>query len=162
MTSCFNNKQLPVFVICMLRLFCLHMHISYNYRHKQKRQELYLRRTTRNLTRLSISIFLEKSCWNGIACKCRERVHDDVVKWKHFPRYWPFVRGIHRSPVNSTHKGQWRGALMLSLICVWTNGWVNNRDAGYLRRYRAHYDVTVMSCCTPENTQSQLLANAFL
>ena len=26
--------------------------------------------------------------------------HDDVIKWKHFPRYWPFVRGIHRSPVN--------------------------------------------------------------
>ena len=34
--------------------------------------------------------------------------HDDVIKWKHFPRYWPFVRGIHRSPVNSPHKGQWR------------------------------------------------------
>ena len=28
---------------------------------------------------------------------------DDVIKWKHFPRYWPFVRGIHRSPVNSPH-----------------------------------------------------------
>ena len=40
------------------------------------------------------------------------KVHDDVIKWKHFPRYWPFVRGIHRSPVNSPHKGQWRGALM--------------------------------------------------
>ena len=23
--------------------------------------------------------------------------HDDVIKWKHFPRNWPFVRGIHRS-----------------------------------------------------------------
>ena len=41
------------------------------------------------------------------------KYHDDVIKWKHFPRYWPFVRGIHRSPVNSSHKGQWRGALML-------------------------------------------------
>ena len=61
-----------------------------------------------------------------------------------FPRYWPFVRGIHRSPVNSPHKGQWRGALMFYLICVWINGWVNNREAGDLRRYRAHYDVTVM------------------
>ena len=70
--------------------------------------------------------------------------HDDVIKWKHFPRYWPFVRGIHRSPVNSPHKGQWRGALMFSFICVWINGWVNNRKAGDLRRYRAHYDVTVM------------------
>ena len=70
--------------------------------------------------------------------------HDDVIKWKHFPRYWPFVRGIHRSPVNSPHKGQWRGDLMFSLICVWTNGWVNNRQAGDLRRSCAHYDVIVM------------------
>ena len=35
-----------------------------------------------------------------------------------FTRYWPFERGIHRSPVNSPHKGQWRGALMSSLICA--------------------------------------------
>ena len=70
--------------------------------------------------------------------------YDDVIKWKHFPRYWPFVRGIHRSPVNSPHKGQWRGALMVSLICAWMNGWVNNREAGDLRRHRAHYDVIVM------------------
>ena len=73
----------------------------------------------------------------------RSSVHDDVIKWKHFPSYWPFVRGIHRSP----HKGQWRGALMFSLISVWINGWVNNRDAGDLRRSRAHYDVIVM--CVP-------------
>ena len=66
------------------------------------------------------------------------------MKWKHFPRYWPFVRRIRRSPVNSPDKGQWRGALMFSFICVWINGWVNNREAGDLRRYRAHYDVIVM------------------
>ena len=70
--------------------------------------------------------------------------HDDVIQWKHFPRYWPFVRGIHRSPVKSPHKGQWRGALKFSLICVWINGWVNNRKAGDLRCHRAHYDVIVM------------------
>ena len=70
--------------------------------------------------------------------------HDDVIKWKHFPRYWPFVRGIHRSAVNSPHKGQWRGALMFSLISAWINGWVNIGEAGDLRRHRAHYDVTVM------------------
>ena len=52
--------------------------------------------------------------------------------------------GNHRSPVNSLHKGQWRGALMFFLICVWINGWVNNREADDLRRYRAHYDVIVM------------------
>ena len=61
-----------------------------------------------------------------------------------FSRYWLFVRGIHRSPVNSPHKGQWRGALMFSLICTWINGGVNNHEAGDLRRYRAHYDVSVM------------------
>ena len=69
---------------------------------------------------------------------------DGVIKWKHFLRYWPFVWGIHRWPVNSLHKGQWRRTLMFSLICAWINGWVNNREAGDLRRHRAHYDVIVM------------------
>ena len=55
-----------------------------------------------------------------------------------------FVRRIHRSPVNFPHKGQWRRALMFSLICAWINGWINNRDASDLRRHRAHYDVTIM------------------
>ena len=73
-------------------------------------------------------------------------IHDDVIKWKHFPRYWPFVREIHRSPVNFPYKGQWRGALMFSLICARINGWINNREASDLRSYRAHYDVTVMLC----------------
>ena len=72
--------------------------------------------------------------------------HDDVIRWKHFPHYWPFVRGIHRLPVNSPHKGQWRGALMFSLVCVWMHGWVNTGEAGDLRRHRAHYGVTVMPC----------------
>ena len=75
--------------------------------------------------------------------------HDGVLSWwRHqmetFPRYWPFVRGIHRPPVNSPHKGQWRGALMFCLICAWINGWVSNDKAGDLRRHRAHYDVTMM------------------
>ena len=70
--------------------------------------------------------------------------HDDVIKRKQFPHYWPFVRGIHWSPVNSPHKGQWRGALIFSLICVWINDWVNNREPGDLRRYRGHDDVTAM------------------
>ena len=77
-------------------------------------------------------------------------LHDDVIKWKHFPRYWTFVRGIHRSQVNSPHKGQWRGALMLTLICARINGWVNNREAGDLRRHRVHYDVIVMDLSIPK------------
>ena len=65
--------------------------------------------------------------------------------WRHqmetFPRYWPFT-GNRWIPLT---KGQWRAALMFSLICAWINGWVNNREAGDLRRHRAHYDVTVIS-----------------
>ena len=82
------------------------------------------------------SLHFGYSCWRLL--------HDDVIKWKHFPRYWPFVRGIHRSPVNSPRKGQWRGALMFSLICSWLNSWINNGEASDLRRHRAHYDVIVM------------------
>ena len=70
--------------------------------------------------------------------------HDDIIKWKHFPRYWPFLRGIHRSLLNSPHKGQWRGALMFPLICVWMNCWVINPEASDSKRHRAHYDVTVI------------------
>ena len=70
----------------------------------------------------------------------KELTHDDNIKWKRFPRYWSFVRGIHRFP----HKGQWRGPVMFSLISAWINGSVNNREAGDLRRHGAYYDVTVM------------------
>ena len=62
--------------------------------------------------------------------------HDDVIKWKHFLRY--------RSPVNSTHKDQRRGAWMFPSICAWINGWAKNQEADDLRRHRAHYDVSVM------------------
>ena len=53
--------------------------------------------------------------------------HDDVIIWKHFEHYWPFVQGIHQSTENSPPKGQWHGALMFSLICAWTNSWIKNR-----------------------------------
>ena len=56
------------------------------------------------------------------------------------------MRGILRSPAFSPRKGQWRRALMSSGICAGTNGWINNQDAGDLRRHRAHCDVTVMFC----------------
>ena len=83
--------------------------------------------------------------WNNLLANVHScDVHDDVIKCEHFPRYWPFVRGIHRSPVNSPHKGQWRGASMSSLIGAWLNSWVNNRDIDDLKHHRAHYDVTVM------------------
>ena len=47
-------------------------------------------------------------------------------------------REIRPWPVNSPHKGQWRGGLMFSSICAWISGWINNRGADDLRRHRAH------------------------
>ena len=77
--------------------------------------------------------------WSDHSWHGENQYHDDVIKWRHFPCYWPFVRG------NSPHKGQWRGASMFSLICAWINAWVNNRKAGDLKRTRAHYNVSVMT-----------------
>ena len=62
-----------------------------------------------------------------------------------FPRYCPFVRVIHRSPVNFPHKYQWREALTIVFICTWSIDLVNNRDAGDLRRHLAHYEVTELN-----------------
>ena len=81
-----------------------------------------------------------------------ENVMMTSSKWNHFLRYWPFVHRIHRSPVNSPHKGQRRGALMFSLNCVWVSGWMNNREAGDFRRHHTHYDVNEMVKCTPIST----------
>ena len=95
---------------------------------------------------LSLSVFswfLYGAPHNIICNICN---HDDVIKWKQFPRYWPFVWGLHRSPVKSPHKGQWRGVLMFSLICARINGWVNNCEAGDLGRPPTHCDVIVMFC----------------
>ena len=61
--------------------------------------------------------------------------HDDATLLA--PMLWGFTGG-------SPHKDLWRGALMFSLICAWTNGLANNRDGGDLRRHRAHYDITVI------------------
>ena len=93
-------------------------------------------------TLLALDTYVSR--WTGLSSVWMMIFNDDVIKGKHFPRYWSFVRGIHRSPVNSPHKGQWRGALVFSLIFVWINGWVSNCEADDLRRYRAHYDVSVM------------------
>ena len=62
--------------------------------------------------------------------------------WRH--QMEPFSALLALCAGNSPHKGQWRGALIFSLICAWINDWVNNREAGDLRRYRAHHDIIVM------------------
>ena len=75
----------------------------------------------------------------------KRALHDDVIRWRHFPRNWPFVRGIHRSRWIPHTKASDAELWCFSLICVWINGWVNNRQAGDVRRYRGHYDVIVMN-----------------
>ena len=80
-------------------------------------------------------------------CQCRSMKL--LTWWRHqmFSALLAICEGIPRSPVNSPDKGQWHGTLVFSLIWAWVNGWVNNREAGDLRRHRAHYDVTVMNRC---------------
>ena len=85
-----------------------------------------------------------KRCLKNVLMMVSMRYADVIIKWKHYPRNWPFVRGIHRWQVDSSYKGQWRGALMSSVICVLTNVWANNVDAGNMRHYRAQYHVTIM------------------
>ena len=99
-----------------------------------------------------LEIFLCRWLWDSPAAGgithpgtlAQEEIQDDVIKWKLFPRYWPFVREIHRCPVNSLHKGQWRRALIFSCICAPINAWVNNGEASDLRHHRVHYDFIVM------------------
>ena len=114
--------------------------------------------------------------WRQAICK-----HHDVVGrtvyfrspwtqltwWRHlmetFSALLALCAGNSPVPVNSPHKGQWRGALMFSLIYAWINDWVNNREAGDLRRQRGHYDVIVMNAMHPNqlyNSMSVVLAMA--
>ena len=81
--------------------------------------------------------------------------------WRHqmetFSALLAICVGNSPVPLKSPHNGQWRGASMFSSICGWINRWVNNREAGDLRRYRAHYDVVVMvwnSRCTLKNANA--------
>ena len=84
-----------------------------------------------------ILVFLNK--WQiRIKYTDSNRYHDHVIKWKHFPRYWPFVRGIHR-PVTRSFDVYFDARI---------NGWVNNRAAGDLGHHHAHYDVIVMITTT--------------
>ena len=75
----------------------------------------------------------------GITSFARNNSHGIHFQW------WRHqLETIDRSPVDSPHDDQWRGALMFSVICAWTSGWANNRDSCDFRRHRAHYNVIVM------------------
>ena len=80
--------------------------------------------------------------------------HPDILRTWSFISWWNIfcVTGpLCGEFTGSPNKGQWRGALLFSLICVWINGWVNNYEAGDLRRHRGHYDVIVMFSCEIPN-----------
>ena len=79
-----------------------------------------------------------------------------------FPRNWPFVRGIHRSPVNSPHKASDAELWCFFFICVWIDDWVNNREADDLRRYRGHYDVTVMNGLEVASSSNLMICTEYL
>ena len=76
---------------------------------------------------------------NNNHCVSWQSAGDDLILWHHQMETFPASLALFagNSPVS--------GSLMFSLICVWTNGWINTRDAGDLRRYRANYDVTVIT-----------------
>ena len=67
-----------------------------------------------------------------------------IIKWKHFPRYWPFVRGIHRSPGGFPSQRPVTRSFDVFFDLGLNDGWTNSRDAGDLRRHHAHYEVSVM------------------
>ena len=46
---------------------------------------------------------------------------------------------------------------MFSLIYAWINGWVNNGEAGDLRRCRVHYDVIVMTNLIDNKCRMQIM-----
>ena len=100
---------------------------------------------TRNINSARENVFLWCECifWHW-CCVSIIYILDDIIKWKHFPCHWPFVRGIHQSPVDSPHKDQWHRTLIFSLICAWTNHWANNWDAGDLRCHCTHYHIIVI------------------
>ena len=103
----------------------------------------------------SRSIWRHCNVWSRITLYCNAwwRLvlrHVSVQSWwRHqmetFSSLLALCAGNSPVPVNSPHKGQWRGALMFSLICARINDWVNNREAGSLRRHLGHYDVNVMN-----------------
>ena len=101
---------------------------------------------------------LEQDCSNSIALAIdmvtmmipqrKEGGHQQPSWWRHqmetFSALLAICAGNSPAPMNSPHKGQWCGALMFTLICARINGWANNREAGDLRRHRAHFDVIIM------------------
>ena len=106
-------------------------------------------------TRIAVPVIVTRGIRPNLSCSLESCVMircfnslSPMTWWRHqmetFSALLALCAGNSPVPVNSPHKGQWRGALVFSLICAWINGWENNGEAGDLIRHRAHYDVTVM------------------
>ena len=111
------------------------------------------------------SLLKDDSAFHRRICMHMHICHDDAIKWKYFQRYWPFVREIHRWPVNSSHKGQWRGALMFSLICALNKQlsklsggwWVEAPSRPLWRQYDVHMHICIRIC--PYTIQTSSLSH---
>ena len=68
--------------------------------------------------------------------------------WRHQMETFSMLLALcaGNSPVTGEFpsQGQWRRALIFSLICAWINACVNNHEAGDLRCHCTHYDVIVI------------------
>ena len=71
-------------------------------------------------------------CWVTIpvnlSCSLCNPFHNDVIKWKPFPRYWPFVWGIHRSRWIPLTKASDAELWCFLLSTPWIRGWVNYHE----------------------------------
>ena len=131
---------------------------TYRYNRRKGRQYFYVSLHSSTMTRHGLprfvckrernSHFARTTPWLLITYRQQGLEHQQPRSWwRHqmetFSALLAICAGNSPVPVNSPHKGQWREALMFSLICAWINGWVNDREAGDLRRNCAHYDITV-------------------
>ena len=95
-------------------------------------------------TSLKSCAAIGKKAYDSITSHKKEKNYDDVIQWKHFPRYWQFCgeftgpRWIPRTKASDAE----RWCFLWS--APWINDWANNRESGDLRRHRANYDVIVM------------------
>ena len=104
--------------------------------------------------------------WHVVSISMRG-THYDVIEWKIFLRYWPFVQVIHQSPVNFRHKGLWRRVLMFLWSALEQAVNKQSRRRGFETQSRSlwrHCYTLVLSTCPifgfPINTCSQIIRNA--
>ena len=69
--------------------------------------------------------------------------HDDIIKWKYFPRYWTFLGESIGTGGFPSQKPVTRSSDVFFDMRLNKN-WANNWQAGDLKRHRAHYDVIIM------------------